>query len=287
MQGAGKLQAATLRRRLVYLLPGTFDTREAHLDLLWEAGATGLEERGPNIRVYFDERADLPAEVADGEWHEEAEQDWQAEFKKNLRPVHAGRVTIVAPWQREEVPAGQLALVIEPGMAFGTGHHATTRMAVEALGELDLSGKRVLDVGTGSGVLAMAAAKLGAAETLGVDIDPITIPIARDNARDNGLTSGIRFEEGTLGLDEDAELFGEAYDVLVANLYAELHDLLAGEYAAQLRLGAPLILTGILTSKLPLVREALDREGFTDVQVRTDGEGAGGEWALVTARREE
>ncbi|MDO4264682.1 MAG: 50S ribosomal protein L11 methyltransferase [Deinococcus sp.] len=266
---------------LVYLLPGTFDTREAHLDLLWEAGATGLEERGPHIRVYFDERVDLPAEVQDGEWHEEAEQDWQAEFKKNLKPVQAGKITIVAPWQREEVPAGQLPLVIEPGMAFGTGHHATTRMAVEALGDLDLGGKRVLDVGTGSGVLAMAAAKLGAAYTLGVDIDPITIPIARDNARDNGLTSGIRFEEGTLGLEDDAELFGEPYDVLVANLYAELHDLLAGEYAAQMVAGAPLILTGILTSKLELVQAALDREGFEDVQVRTDGE-----WALVTARRE-
>ncbi|WP_414656990.1 50S ribosomal protein L11 methyltransferase [Deinococcus sp. VB343] len=266
---------------LVYLLPGTFDTREANLDLLWEAGATGLEERGPHIRVYFDERVELPAEVQDGEWHEEAEQDWQAEFKKNLKPVQAGKITIVAPWQREEVPAGQLPLVIEPGMAFGTGHHATTRMAVEALGDLDLGGKRVLDVGTGSGVLAMAAAKLGAAYTLGVDIDPITIPIARDNARDNGLTEGIRFEEGTLGLEDDAELFGEAYDVLVANLYAELHDLLAGEYAAQMKPGAPLILTGILTSKLELVQAALEREGFEDVQVRTDGE-----WALVTARRE-
>lgn len=139
----------------------------------------------------------------------------------------------------------------------------------------------MLDVGTGSGVLAMAAAKLGAAYTLGVDIDPITIPIARDNARDNGLTEGIRFEEGTLGLEDDAALFGEPYDVLVANLYAELHDLLAGEYAAQMKPGAPLILTGILTSKLELVQAALEREGFEDVQVRTDGE-----WALVTARRE-
>lgn len=265
---------------LIYVLPGTFETREAHLDLLWEAGATGLEERGPNIRVYFDERVDLPAEVADGEWREEAEQDWQAEFKKNLKPVQAGRLTIVAPWQCDEVPEGQIPLVIEIGMAFGTGHHATTRMAVEALSDLDLSGKRVLDVGTGSGVLAMAAAKLGAEYALGVDIDPITIPIARDNARDNGITSGIRFEQGTLGLDTDAEVFGKAYDVLVANLYAELHDLLAGEYAEQMKEGAPLILTGILQSKLDLVLGALEREGFVGVQTRQDGE-----WMLVTAIR--
>lgn len=268
---------------LVYILPGTFETREAHLDLLWDAGATGLEERGPHIRAYFGERTDLPEEVADGEWREEAEQDWQAEFKRTLRPVRAGRVTIVAPWQREEVEPGQLALVIEPGMAFGTGHHATTRMAVEALGDLDLTGRRVLDVGTGSGVLAMAAALLGAGEALGVDIDPLTIPIARENAALNGI-SGVRFAEGTLGLDdpglgEDDDLFGPPHDVLVANLYAELHDLLAGDYAAQLVPGGPLILTGILTGKLALVRAALEREGFTGVQVRGDGE-----WALVTAR---
>ncbi len=268
---------------LVYHLPGTFDTREAHLDLLWEAGATGLEERAGLIRAYFDEKQDLPDDIRDGEWLEETDQDWQAEFKRNLRPVQAGKITIVAPWQRGEVPAGQRALVIEPGMAFGTGHHATTRMAVEALSELDLSRQRVLDVGTGSGVLAMAAALLGAEWSLGVDIDPVTIPIARENAANNGITpEQVQFEEGTLGLGDLPMLEDQPFGVLVANLYAELHDLLVGEYATHLQAGSPLILTGILTSKLALVRAALDREGFTDVAVREDGE-----WALVTARRGE
>lgn len=274
---------------LVYHLPGTFQTREADLDSLWEAGATGLEERAGAIRVYFDERVPLPDSVSDGEWHEEADQDWQAEFRRTLRPVRAGRVTIVAPWQQDEVEAGQLPLVIEPGMAFGTGHHATTRLAVEALSALELgtrgpggTGARVLDVGTGSGVLALAAALLGARFAFGVDIDPVTVPIARENAGINGVpASQVRFEEGTLGLD--ALTFPEegvdAYDVVVANLYAELHDLLAGEYAAHLVPGGDLILTGILTGKLELVRGALAREGFGDVRETVDGE-----WALVTAR---
>lgn len=241
------------------------------------------------IRAYFEAPTDLPAEVADGEWREEADQDWMAEFKRTLRPVRAGGVTIVAPWLRGEVEGGQLPLVIEPGMAFGTGHHATTRLAVEALSALGLetrgpggTGARVLDVGTGSGVLAIAAALLGARFAFGVDIDPITIPIARENAQINGVDAGqVRFEEGTLGLD--ALTFPgegvEAYDVVVANLYAELHDLLAGEYLAHLLPGGPLVLTGILTVKLPLVREALAREGFVDVVETQDGE-----WALVTAR---
>lgn len=261
---------------LVYHLPGTFETREAHLDLLWEAGATGLEERAGLIRAYFDARAELDGDIADGEWRDEAEQDWQAQFKATLRPVLAGRVTIVPPWLRDEVEDGQVALVIEPGMAFGTGHHATTRMAVEALSNLDLGGRRVLDVGTGSGVLAIAAALLGAEHATGLDIDPLTIPIATENAEVNGVPPGrVAFAEGSLGLGDDPEL---VYDVLVANLYAELHDLLAGEYAAALRPGGPLILTGILTGKLALVRTALDREGFSDVTVREDGE-----WVLVTA----
>ncbi|MBB5233122.1 50S ribosomal protein L11 methyltransferase [Deinococcus budaensis] len=281
---------------LVYHLPGTLETREHDLDLLWEAGATGLEERAGVIRAYFEARTELPAALADGEWREEADQDWQAEFRRTLRPVVAGRITIVAPWQREEVTAGQTPLVIEPGMAFGTGHHATTRLAVEALSELGLEalgpggqGARVLDVGTGSGVLAIAAALLGARFAFGVDIDPITIPIARENAEINGVPAGrVRFEEGTLGLGQvgegqDALTFPEegvdAYDVLVANLYAELHDLLAGDYAEHLVPGGVLVLTGILTVKLPLVRAALAREGFGDVQETVDGE-----WARVTAR---
>lgn len=100
---------------LVYHLPGTLETREADLDLLWGAGATGLEERAGMIRAYFEAPTDLPAEVADGEWREEADQDWMAEFKRTLRPVRAGGVTIVAPWLRGEVEGGQLPLVIEPG----------------------------------------------------------------------------------------------------------------------------------------------------------------------------
>ncbi|ULH16408.1 50S ribosomal protein L11 methyltransferase [Deinococcus sp. KNUC1210] len=278
---------------LVYRLPGTLEDEELTA-LLWEAGATGLEERGGLLRAYFEEEQPFTEwpDLAGGEWLEEEDRDWQAEWKQSLRPVQAGRVTVVPGWLLHEVPPGQVPLIIEPGMAFGTGHHATTRMAVEALSALDLEGQTVLDVGTGSGVLAMAASLLGASEALGLDIDPLTIPVAFENAEANGFVKDapglhhtatgrrLNFMEGTLD-GEDIEDSGR-YDVLVANLYAELHDLLAPDYRTSLRAGGPLILTGILEPRLPLVRAALEREGFLDVQERLDGE-----WALVTARNGE
>ncbi|TSA87340.1 50S ribosomal protein L11 methyltransferase [Deinococcus detaillensis] len=268
---------------LVYILPGTLESREVDLDALWEAGATGLEERGGHLRAYFDAKVPL---ALNGEWTNEPDQDWQADWKKGLTPVTAGRFTIAPSWLAHEVPPGQIPLLIDPGMAFGTGHHATTRLAVEAIGQLDLTGRTVLDVGTGSGVLALAAALGGAAEVLGLDIDPITIPAAYENAELNGLSvkdgvvqiegGTLRFEEGSL----DPDLLDDEpiYTLLVANLFAELHDLLAGAYRTALQPGSPLILTGILEDRLPMVRAALEREAFSDITEILDGE-----WALVTA----
>ena len=271
---------------LVYRLSGTLDDEDLTA-ALWEAGADGLEERQGFLRAYFGEQLPLDhlPELLGGEWLTEPDRDWQADWKLGLKPVRAGRVTVVPSWLVQEVEPGQLTLIIEPGMAFGTGHHATTRMAIEALSSLDLQGRRVLDVGSGSGVLAIAASLLGAERALGLDIDPLTIPVAFENAELNGfarvpqgLTHAggglLNFAEGTL----DGEYYEESerYGVLVANLYAELHDLLAADYREAMRAGAPLILTGILEGKLPLVRAALEREGFTGVQERLDGE-----WALV------
>ncbi|PYE54421.1 50S ribosomal protein L11 methyltransferase [Deinococcus yavapaiensis] len=258
----------------VFVLKRENASHEADLDVLWDFGATGLEEGEREVRAYFERRVDLPLI---GEWQQAEERDWQAEWKASLRPVEAGRITIVPPWLRGEVPEGRLALVIDIGMAFGTGHHETTRMAVEELGRTDLAGKRVLDVGTGSGVLAIAAMRLGASEALGVDLDPVTIPAARENARANGLDPDgltLRFVEGTL-----SDVRAAPFDVIVANLYAELHDMLMNQYRDVIVASGSLLLTGILTSKLDVVLAALARQGFSHVDTRTDGD-----WALVAAR---
>lgn len=265
---------------LVYHLPGTFETRELQLDLLWTAGATGLEERAGLIRAYFDAQQDLPEEISDGQWINEEDQDWQAEFRRTLQPVQAGKITVIAPWQTDQVPPEQIPLVIEPGMAFGTGHHTTTRLVIEALSQKELSQSRLLDVGTGSGVLCIAAALLGTNFSFGLDIDPVTIPIAQENAKQNQFSDEkISFAVGTLEPEADFPELQTPFDLLVANLYAELHDVLMTEYLKFLRPGAEVILTGILVSKQSLVLAALKREGFTDVQVQQEDE-----WALITAK---
>lgn len=259
---------------LIYRLPGSLDEHEAEVSQLWEAGALGLEERSGHVRAYFAEEVPL---ALGGEWLVEPDQDWQEGWKAGLAPVVAGRLTVVPPWLAGELPPEQLRLVIEPGMAFGTGHHATTRLALEALSGLDLAGARVLDVGTGSGVLALGACLLGAASALGVDIDPAVISVAHENAAVNGLPPGpaLEFREGTL-----ADLEPEPpYSVLVANLFAELHEALADDYLRVTEPGSPVILTGILEGKLAGVLAALRERGFEDIRSVLDGE-----WALVSAR---
>ena len=237
--------------------------------LLWEHGCRGVAEEDGVLVGYFDEKKSLPL---DGEWQELPDVDYLERYYQELAPVELGAL-IVAPTHRQvEVKAGQKVLWIDPGMAFGTGHHETTRMALAALTEIDLAGKAVLDVGAGSGILAIAADLLGAHQVEGLDIDPDTIPVARENALLNRSRATFRRDELS---------HGRIVDVVVANLYAELHAQLAPLYAQVLRPGGTLLVTGILKERANLVEEALAQE-FRDHQWRSEGE-----WRLLEAVRRE
>ncbi|GGJ19301.1 50S ribosomal protein L11 methyltransferase [Deinococcus roseus] len=254
---------------LIYQIQGSLDELDDQLPALWDAGCTGMQELNGSVQAYFEQRVEVPLT---GEWIVADDTDWLEKWKADLKPVTVGQITVVPTWLQEEAPKDSIPLIIDPGMAFGTGHHTTTQFAIKALQSLDMPGKKVLDVGAGTGLLALVAGKLGA-HASGVDLDPITVPIARENAEINGLN--VPFYQGVLSdvLDQGP------WDVLVCNLFAELHDALMGEYLEALIPAGDLIMTGILLDRMHLVHTALEREGFTLVSSETEGE-----WALILAK---
>ncbi|MCS7069570.1 MAG: 50S ribosomal protein L11 methyltransferase [Meiothermus sp.] len=247
----------------VFRLRGDFETLDVYSATLFELGARGLEEKPGEVWAYFPERLELPFP---GEWVELPDTDWLEAYKRDLQPVVAGPFVVLAPWH--EWSGEEKRILLEPGMAFGTGHHETTRMALEALAVRTEPEMRVLDLGTGSGILAIGAALLGA-EAVGLDIDPAVIPQAIENARLNRVSA--RFELGSL---EDAT---GPFDLVVANLYAELHAYFAGAYREKFGICGTLILTGILLERERLVRQALEAHAFELLQRRQEGE-----WVCLT-----
>ncbi|GIW39308.1 MAG: ribosomal protein L11 methyltransferase [Meiothermus sp.] len=247
----------------VFRLRGNFETLDIYSAALFELGARGLEEKPGEVWAYFPERIELPFP---GEWQELPDTDWLEAYKRDLQPVRAGPFVVLAPWHTWEGP--EKRIVIEPGMAFGTGHHETTRMALATLAERVEPGMRVLDLGTGSGILAIGAALLGA-EALGIDIDPAVIPQATENARRNQVK--VQFQVGSL--DDIAGPF----DLVVANLYAELHAYFAQKYRGLFGVCGTLILTGILAEREGIVTSALEAAGFGLLARRQESE-----WVCLT-----
>jgi len=201
------------------------------------------------------------------------EVDWDALWRRHHRPVAVGRRLLVAPpWNVPRAP-GREVLVIEPGMAFGTGQHATTRGCLEAIeSAVEAGGVRsALDVGTGSGVLAIALARLGVERVVALDVDPAVVPLARANLALNGAAR-VALLAGPL-----AALRGR-FDLVVANLLAEAIVAEAGALAGAVAPRGRLVLSGLLAEQLPAVRAA--HPGWRVVETRAE---AG--WRTLTLRR--
>jgi ribosomal protein L11 methyltransferase len=200
--------------------------------------------------------------------------DWVARFREGFREQRAGAFLIVPSWRRPPVaPPGLRLLVVDPGRAFGTGTHETTRLCLAALEELAAAGPigRTLDVGTGSGILAVAAAGLGAAPVFGADIDPEAVASARLHAALNGVAVHYVLADG-------GRCFrGESFDLVLANLTAPLLLERREELQALRATGGSLVLAGLLAEDLDTVRPAYDPLG--GATVRTEGE-----WACLILR---
>lgn len=209
--------------------------------------------------------------------------EWLYKWQEHFKPSKVGERIVVKPgWEDYEAADGELVIEMDPGMAFGSGLHETTSMCIKAL-EKDLGGAydpsrypiKVLDVGTGTGILAMAAVLLGADEALGIDIDDEAVRVSNENIVKNGLEGRISIRHGNLmdGINYDP-------DIIVANLMADLVVMLSPAAAAQLRPGGVYITSGILDIKEDIVKKAIEDAGFDIIEVLADGE-----WRAITAIR--
>jgi ribosomal protein L11 methyltransferase len=208
-------------------------------------------------------------------------EDWSSSWKVHFKPLRVGkRLLIIPTWEEAAVQSGDLVIRIDPGMAFGTGGHETTRLCLELLESVIensplLTVPSLLDLGTGSGILAMAARLLGAGRILALDIDPDAIIVARENLVLNQLTDQI--ECGTIPL----ESLEESFDIILANILAEELVRLAPFLTNRLQPGGSLILSGILADKEQLVRQGFNSPSIKYCQTRSDGE-----WVAMLFRNE-
>lgn len=209
--------------------------------------------------------------------------EWLYKWQEHFKPTKVGARIVVKPgWEDYEPAEGELVIEMDPGMAFGSGLHETTSMCVKAL-EKYLGGSydpsryplTVLDVGTGTGILAMASVLLGADEALGIDIDEEAVRVSNENIIKNGLEGRIGIRQGNLmdGIDYEP-------DIIVANLMADLVMMLSPAAATQLRPGGVYITSGILDIKEDVVKKAIEDAGFDIMDVLADGE-----WRAIAAVR--
>ncbi|HZJ53755.1 MAG TPA: 50S ribosomal protein L11 methyltransferase [Myxococcaceae bacterium] len=264
--------------------------------LLWDAGATGLEirdreapampgVRGPSpgeaiVVAWFEGREAAEAALSDvREWVPVAraavdvapETDWSTAWRSQIRSTRVGRLWVGPSW--ETAPEGTVALTIEPKMAFGTGDHPTTALCLAAVEAYCAAhpGASVLDVGTGTGVLALMARKLGAGRVVGVDSDPMSVTLARENAAVNGIT-GVELSGARLDAVEGH------FDLVLANILANTLVELAPALVRHAR--DRLVLAGVLVPQEEEVREAFERAGAV-----FDGVARSGDWVRLDFRR--
>jgi ribosomal protein L11 methyltransferase len=197
--------------------------------------------------------------IGDLRTREVNEADWAESWKEHFHVLHVGKRLVVKPsWRKHRRVGDEVIIDLDPGMAFGTGLHPTTRLALLAIEERAERGPlgRTLDIGCGSGILAIAAVKLGATRVLGVDIDPIAIEATEANARHNRVNKRIRAVEGSVPTEVSP------FDTVVANLIAGILVELAQPIVEELVPGGSLLASGIFKDREADVRSALDRAGI-------------------------
>ena len=202
------------------------------------------------------------------------EEDWANTWKQYYKPSKVGEKIVVKPiWEEYEAKDGELVVDLDPGMAFGTGTHETTRMCIQALERYVKEESTVFDVGCGSGILAIAAAKLGAKLAVGVDLDPVAVESSIENVGYNNLKN-IEILHGNL-----VEVIDGKADIVVANILAEIICILTDDVKRVLKDGGVFITSGIIHDRVDMVCEKLEATGFEVIEKNRDGE-----WNCIVAK---
>ena len=211
------------------------------------------------------------------------ETNWEESWKDNYPAVEVGENLIVVPYWQAEETNGRTPIILDPGLTFGTGAHASTQMVMEAMEQTVTDGFKCLDLGSGSGILSIAALRLGAASAIGVDIDPKAEDIARENAAYNGFAAP-EFTALTGNVTEDVALMDQLsqleYDLVLVNIVADVIIGLAPVLPKFLTARSTLICSGILDVRLEEVKAALEKAGLTVTGIRQKED-----WRCVTAKR--
>ncbi|WP_099346133.1 50S ribosomal protein L11 methyltransferase [Clostridium tertium] len=202
------------------------------------------------------------------------EEDWANNWKKYYKPTKVGEKIVVKPiWEEYDAQGEELVVELDPGMAFGTGTHETTRMCIQSLEKYVKEDSTVFDVGCGSGILAIAAAKLGSKMAVGVDLDPVAVESAKENVGYNNLEN-IQILYGNL-----VEVIDRKADIVVANIIAEVICILTEDVKRVLKDNGYFITSGIIHDRVDMVTKKLEETGFEVIEINKDGE-----WNCIVAK---
>lgn len=261
--------------------------------ILWEEGTTGIQvlpgrgrspiPKGILIKAYFPENLELgPLLESLGRFTDSfpgrisfsrekklcLERDWKELLIASHPRLRIGRRFLVRPpWAKPPARPGRHDIVILPGLAFGTGQHESTALCLRLLEHIPLGGRRALDAGCGTGILAIAALKMGCRDALAVDIDPQAVAAAMENVRENKVHARTYFVCGEISSVQEITV-----DVILANLTATIHHRLKGEYRRLLAAGGILVVSGFLKSQVRQLRNALEEVGFTKILEKRSAE---------------
>ena len=230
-------------------------------------------------RSYTDDLSFIRQRLAELSLHGEIElvgvneEDWANSWKQYYKPVKIGERIVICPaWESYTPAEGELVIRMDPGMAFGTGTHETTRLVIRLLETYTKPGCRMLDVGTGTGILAICASRLGAELCRAYDIDPTAVRVARENIKDSGLTNVTCDRSDLL---KQVSLEGGAYDLICANIVADIIIRMTPDVGQYMKDDAILLASGIIAERCDDVIACFEANGFKIVECLTDNDWCG------------